>query len=764
MVGKTHRLRVLLVAFGSLLIFCGIEVRLFFVQVRQHQMYADKAQRQQLNEIKVHPRRGDILDRREQILATSTFYDTVYFNPVYLKGKKDEPPRQLPPDLPRDLAQLFSAGENGGEEGPEERELRITKAEARIRKSLAKTRRKRLQRGVPPETVMAMRLLIDHHEIPRRVFSFEKQSERLYPHDELASAILGFTGIDEYGENVGLGGVEHRYDRDLGGELTTQTIRVNSWHQRLAPMDESILKESFGTSLVLTLDSEIQHFTQKILREQALRVEAESAVVVVLEVKTGAVLAMASYPEFDPNKYSKAAKGSRRNRALTDPIEIGSVMKILTTAILIDNDLVSVDEFIDCQNGSATFEGKRLRDSHRMGVVPFHSVFAESSNIGMATVAQRLDPALYYTALRNFGLGQRTGIDLPGESRGILRPFAKWQKLSRVFLPIGYESSMSAIQVASAVAAVGNEGRRMRPYVVQRKVSAEGRVLERTEPLEIGRVAGAQTSRIVLALMREAVEEGTGKNAKVAGYSVAGKTGTTRKTEKRDKRAYIASFAGLLPAEEPQVAIYCYVNEPNPKIGFYGGQVAAPVFAAVGEAVARILEIPPDLEMEPSESQKNDPSGSPVRHPDRPELQFAEGGVSEGDGFENGAEVFGFAAGSISEEDWMAIVQAHDLSEGDRIVPRFSEPGAMPNCFGRTIPEVLKQFSDSRVPFKIFGSGIVDRQWPAPGERVPDGRQAVIVFVSPSQRNPALRAARFARAEDFDPEDTAPADSILPPM
>lgn len=716
MVKKTHRLRVLLVAFLSLLVFLAIEARLYYVQVLRHDYYVARARGQQYLTAKLLPRRGDILDREQQTLATSTTYNAIYFNPpAKPEGGGDEVPAwrsRLTPEFVADLARVLDL------------------TETRVQKTLGKPYYNRLIDMVPPETAQTVRLLLEEHGIAREWFVVEEQSKRLYPKDELLAPLIGLAGVDAFGQNVGLEGVEFQYDTTLNGELTTQTLQVTNRHGELEPLDDQVLRRSYGDTIVLTIDSEIQRVAREALQRQITRTEAQSGVVIVMDVPTGELLALVSLPDFNPNELNSSSIGNMRNRALTDPIEIGSVMKILTTAILLDNNLITVDEMIDCKNGYGVVDGRVFKDSHAQGVVPFSMAFAESSNIAMATVGLRLEPTLYYDSLRRFGLGSPLGIDLPGEGSGVLRPVSQWSRLSRTSLPVGYETSLTALQVVSAVAAIGNKGVRMHPHVVKRVLSFEGRVLEEIQPRPVARVTGEETAKTMMDLMRLVVDKGTGAKARVPGYTVAGKTGTTRKHS--EERRYIASFAGLIPAIEPRLAIYCYVNEPNRKIDFYGGSIAAPVFAEVGAEAVRIMGIPPDAPEPRLIADAPDGSHGAVEVADagRPASEALEGfGAFEaepGEGVTDGAELAAW-----SKPPGTSVAEVVPLKAVDE--------GGMPNCLGLTMSEVIELAAESDLPIKMVGSGLAIQQTPPPGTPMIPGRQVLVVFAAPSQQLPEAR-------------------------
>jgi len=690
MIRKTHRFRIVLVATASLLTFGLIEARLYKLQIREHARYAELARSQHGKSILLHPRRGDILDRNGQVLATSTFYDTVWINPAALRGSSP------PEGLAARLGRLFKR--------PVES----------IETLLSRPRRTLLQRKAPPDTADALRLLEADLGLPDDFFEFEKESKRLYPMGDLAGPVLGFAGLDPLGDNVGLEGLELQYDAWLRGEARKVRVPVNSLRRGLAPMKDEALKSTFGRTLVLTLDSQIQHYAQQALRRGGGVYQAKAAVAVVMDVATGAILALANWPDFDPNQFNRTLGDQRRNRALTDPIEIGSVMKILTAAILLDQRLLHPDEPIACENGAwQTAEGRRISDDHPLGVVPYREAFAYSSNIAHVKLALRLDDRVYDAALRRFGLGEPTGLDLPGEASGLLRPVEQWSALSKSSLPIGYETSLTAIQVVMALAAVANGGTRMRPFIVRRILAPDGQAVKVFEPQPIGRVASPETCAAVLELLGAVTEEGTGKNVVVPGYRVGGKTGTAKKTP--GGRSYVASFAGLIPLHEPRLAVYVYVDEPDPRLNFYGGKVAGPIFAEIAQHAVRILGIPPDFppELRSTDAQAADVAAAPP--------------VTPGPGSsEPGTPLSGLGR----DDAWMT---AADPPWADASVIADPKPGRMPNFMGRTILEALELARAAGAPVKLMGSGVAVRQSPPAGQPLIAGEVGRVIFQLPSR-------------------------------
>lgn len=725
---KTYRIRVLAVAALSMLVFLAIFVRLYHVQVTRHEHYTKIARGQQEKTVTLHKRRGDLVDRKGAVLATSTFYDSAYFNPKMM-GE-----RSVPEGFVHEAAIAL---------GVSEEFLRV-----KFRRDYVTP----IWRKIPPHVADRIRLLEEEHDLPKGAIFYEKESKRLYPQGDVAGQIIGYTTIDDTGDNLGKEGLERQYDEALVGAERSVRVPVNIWKQGLAPLDENAIKETFGSRVVTTLDSEIQLYAQKAIRRKVGEVQAEAGVAIVMDVETGGIVAMANCPDFDPNDFSRAGPEQRRNRALTDPIEIGSVMKILTATILLDNGLVRPEEPVDCEGGRGFVDGRKFTDSHKLGVVPFSLAFAESSNIAAAKLGLRIEPNLYYKSLRAFGMGARLSIDLPGENSGVLRPVSQWSRLSRTSLPVGYETSMTAVQVASAISAICNDGVRMRPRLVQAIESHDRRVVKPIEPIEEARVARPETCRTMLELMSKVVTDGTGGRAAVPGYTVAGKTGTTRKV--MPGRHYIASFAGCIPATDPKLVIYVYVDEPDPAISFYGGHIAAPVFSEIARHAVRILGIPPDRpeELEAAAtlaSNTLDPLSSTWvenvdgSHMTAKETALTEREIALGESLDADeadpappsadSKAKGARDRAVATPTPSPLQDVRRLREIAQARPEIVE-GRMPLCVGLTMAETIELMGRAGIPFRLEGAGLAIRQWPEAGAALPADGEAVVTFALPSQR------------------------------
>ena len=686
MLMKTYRIRLLLLVFMTLFVFGTIGARLYYLQVRRYQNYAKKARLQQNKSVRLIPRRGDILDRNGVTLATSYLTDNIVLN-------TDQVPD---PDakMIRELADLLHRPEDV------------------ILKYFNDPGRHILERKADEELVKAITVLMERYQLPPEAFVFEKSSKRVYPKASLACHVLGFTKIDDAGDNIGEAGIELKFDPWLKGTYQDTKIAVTSGQRGLEPLADEAIEATFGNNVVLTLDEKIQSFTAQALNRRCGEMQAKGGIAIVMDVKSGEILALASCPDFDLNAFTKAEPTQLKNRLLTDPIEIGSVMKIITTTLLIDRGLVKPDEMIDCRGGYWAMPGRHLRDAHKMGVVPFYMAFAESSNIGLVTVGLRLEPSTYYEGLVRFGLGQPSGIDLPGEGTGILRPLEKWTYLTRSSLPMGYETSLTAIQVIAALGAVGNGGWRIRPHLVREIRTAKGKVIKTFDPEPLERVASPETCKTVCDLMEGVITMGTGRDAKIPGFRIGGKTGTTVKGDPRatTNKKFVSSFAALMPIQNPRIAIYVYVDEPSTGL-FYGAAVAAPVFREIAVKIAHILDIQPDDPVAFEQAEKL------VAQP-APPGQSAAGADLTSDTL--------LATPTVDEVEPALPPLAADIAPPP-------DAKRMPNCQGMTMPEAWVALAKEGIKPEMRGSGVVVRQEPAAGAAMTTTQTATMIFALPSE-------------------------------
>jgi len=561
MLRKPHKLRVFILAGTVALLSATVIGRLYYLQVVEHEKYDTKANSQHSTRVVLQPQRGDIVDRKNQPLATSTGALSVYINPKFFKEPEAEPDLNL-------MAEQIAYHADMEKET--------------VRQKLIASQVTLIGRQLEPEIAEKLIGVFKEHDISSRGYWYDRETKRHYLQD-IGAHIVGFTGKNTYGDNRGLAGIELQYADELDGALIESQTAKTNLAQIMQPIPQDDLMAARGHTIRLTLDAAIQSAAEEALQEAAEEFQPKGMGVVVMDVYTGEILALASWPTYNNNNAGKFPEDFRRNRILTDPIETGSVVKLFTAAILLDQNLVEVDTMIDCGNGSAYFGSRRVRDApgHYMGVVPFYEVIRNSSNVGIIRAAERLDNETWYQYLRGFGLGEKSGIDLPGEDNGILYPTSKWTSYSRSSLPMGYEMALTPIQIVSGIAALVNGGTLMRPYVVAEMTDSRGNLVWEQQPLAKRQVIHPMTSQLMKQLMEDVVLNGSGKGTQIPGFRVGGKTGTTRKSHINTHREYISSFGGALPIDDPAVAIYTFVDDPQGK--YYGSSVAVPIFHAVAQ-------------------------------------------------------------------------------------------------------------------------------------------------------------------------------------
>ncbi len=554
------RNRILLIAIGGCFWVGAIAARLYMLQVVQYEHYRDKARRQQQTVVELDPPRGTIYDARGRELAVSVQVESAWADPSDL----DDPAataRALAPLLDTDAASLTR---------------RLSRDSNFVW----------LARKLDPRVSDAVRAL------HLRGIHFLPESKRCYPMRELAAQILGYVGTD----NQGLAGLELLYNREVAGRPGRRTLLRDARRGTVIAPGLASAEPEPGHDLYLTLDSTIQHIVERELARAVALHRAKSASMVLLDPASGAVIAMASYPPFDPNRYTEYPPALWRNRAIMDSYEPGSTFKVVTAAAAIGNGIVSPDDVFDCGMGGITLYNIRIRDHKPYGRLTFADVIAKSSNVGMIKTALLLGDERFYRMIRAMGFGRPTGIDLPGESGGILAPVGSWRPLTKAYISFGQGISVTPLQLARAVAVVANEGRLVTPYVVA--AVGSGGIIERRHPNPAAApTISPATAHVLTGLLERVVTLGTGKPAAIPGYAVAGKTGTAQKpgVGGYSHHSYVPSFVGFAPADHPAVVGVVTVDEPQ-GFAYYGTQVAAPVFGNVIREVMLYLGVHPRRE------------------------------------------------------------------------------------------------------------------------------------------------------------------------
>ncbi len=533
--------------------------RLVQLQGMESTVYAAKAAQQRLRTVPLAAERGAIVDRDGVTLAMNVESRSVFANP-----------RLIDDDGAAAVAAALSPL------------LRLPAAELE-----AKLQRDKsfvyLARDLDPSAARAVLAL----DLPG--IGTESSTRRIYPNNALGAAVLGFVGRD----GTGLGGVEYAMQKPLAGRAGSLLVEEDEQGREIPSGERKESAPTPGTTQVLTIDRDIQWYAEKTLSEQVAKVGAKGGTAIVMDVRTGEILALATTPTFDPNKATAAPPELRGNPAVSSVYEPGSVNKVITAAAALETGLLTPTSTVVVPQ-SIRVADKTFKELHATGPqrLTFTGVIAKSSNVGTITIAQQLGRERLYEYLRRFGLGERTGVRFPGESAGLLPPPNRWSGSQAGTIPIGQGVSATSLQIASVYATVANGGVRVTPSMVRGSRDAEGRLVPASPPRST-RVVSTQTA-FQLARMLEAVtnEGGTATSARISGYRVAGKTGTARKVgvNGRYDGSYIASFVGFAPADAPRLVVSVSLDEPGV---IFGGVVAAPVFQKVMGFALGALQIPP---------------------------------------------------------------------------------------------------------------------------------------------------------------------------
>lgn len=545
--GRLALVQFFLFALLLTLIFQVIQLSLFY-----QAPLLERAASQHRLVIEIPPLRGSILDRHGQGFAVNLRVPSVYAVPRILSASEKE---ALAPKLADGLSLSFSFVRQ---------RLRRDKAFVWIK------------RRVSTDEAQAIEALA--HPALGILYEFK----RFYPHGSLLANVLGFTDVD----SRGLEGIEGKVDKELRGKPGKRVTRRDALGREIKAFEEQAIPAQEGHHVVLTVDRYLQYVTERALDRAYRKWKAKGALAILMNPHTGEILAMADRPTFDPNTPGSFPFENYRNRALTDMFEPGSVFKIVTATSLLTGRKVRMHEKIYCENGSWRYGSKVLHDVHGYGLLTFPEVFIKSSNIGTAKLASRLMPEKFHESILRFGFGEKTGIDLDGEASGFVRPPREWSKTSPVAIPIGQEVMVTALQLVRAAATIANGGYLVRPYVMDRIEDTHGVILQKGMPSRQGPIWEPGVTEVLKETLWRVTEEGTGKNARVKGIPVAGKTGTAQKilTHARgySHANFMSSFLGFAPADEPLLAMVVVLDDPRPS--YYGGTVAAPVFGEVMEA------------------------------------------------------------------------------------------------------------------------------------------------------------------------------------
>lgn len=559
----TLRLALTLVFLG--LWSTGIGWRLYDLQVSHHRDYARRAERQQQSTVRLDSPRGTIYDSQGRVLAVSGEAESVY---------------AVPSEVAHPEAAALALGRVLGME-PAALETALTR-----HGGFAWVARK-----LEPHQAQAVR------DLGLSGIYFLREYKRYYPYGRLAASVLGFVGVD----NDGLWGLESAYEEIVAGRSARRTVLRDAHGETVVSPELSFTDAEPGQNLYVTLDATIQHMAERGLAEMAEWSGARAGVAILLDSRDSAVLAMASYPGFDPNRFDHFPEDSWRNRSIVDAYEPGSTFKLITAAAALESSVATEDDLFDCEEGGVAVGGVYIRDHKPFGILTLEEVIARSSNVGAIKTGLRVGPRHFYSTIRAFGFGAPTGIDLPGESPGILRPFKRWTELATAYASFGQGISVTPIQLANAFATVANGGERMRPYIVAAHGPAGEAPTVTGGAQSLGRAVSAATAQRLVKILQKVVTNGTGTSAAIPGYAVAGKTGTAQKAERGgySETGFMASFVGFAPAERPRITGLVLLDEPHRSI--HGSEVGAPAFSSILGPVLLYLGVSPDRALSPDE-------------------------------------------------------------------------------------------------------------------------------------------------------------------
>jgi cell division protein FtsI (penicillin-binding protein 3) len=735
--GKNSRLYLL----GGMLLFwcaaiCG---RLLYLQIFCYGSFAKQAEHQQQREIPLSAKRGVIYDRAGHELAMSVLVDSAFAVPTEVK------------DLPTAVSLITRiTGEDHN----------VVLADCRNHKTFCWVARKANDETI--ERIKSLNLQGIH---------FQKEPKRFYPARDLAAQVVGTVGMEDSGQS----GIEHAFDDELRGRAGKMFISVDARRQWFSDVEK---QPEPGESLVLTIDKNIQYIAEKELDQAIHDTQAIAGTVIVENPHTGEILALANRPTFNPNLRKEITPNALTNRAVSYVYEPGSTFKLVTISAALEEKLTNPNEVFDCQMGSIVYNGMRIRDSKPHGLLPVWGVLAESSDVGAIKIALRLGEDRFYKYIRAFGFGQQTGIELPGETRGMTKPVSRWSKVSIAAISMGQEIGISPLQLAGLVSTFANDGVWVAPRIVAGEVEAQGTPQSVAfHPGASHRVISSYTAAEMRAMMQKVVLEGTGRKAILEGYTSAGKTGTAQKVDPAtgaySKTKYIGSFAGFAPLNNPQIVVAVILDSA---VGLHqGGQVSAPVFHRVAQQVLEYLHTPHDLPLAPnhqlllaSRAKDKDLEEGTPDHPGEP-LETAEvNGDSSEPGAGKASAVRAAAPTSSDAEDTTdgqvvqaamrrnepatsagggvpagqglgqqsaatsgdaAAAAATRLPVGGTVVLDVEQGGIeVPSFVGKTVRGAVEAAQEAGLELEALGSGVARQQAPAAGTHVAAGSHVTVQF------------------------------------
>jgi cell division protein FtsI (penicillin-binding protein 3) len=724
--GKNPRLYLL----GAMLLFWCVAIcgRLVYLQIFRYGSFVKQAEHQQQREIPLSAKRGVIYDRAGHELAMSVLVDSAFAVPSEVK------------DLPTAVSLITRITGD---------DRNVVLADCRNHRTFCWVARKADDETI--QRIKSLRLQGIH---------FQKEPKRFYPARDLAAQVVGTVGMEDSGQS----GIEHGFDDALRGRAGKMFISVDARRQWFSDVEK---QPEPGQSLVLTIDKNIQYIAEKELDQAIHDTQAIAGTVIVENPHTGEILALANRPTFNPNLRKQITPAALTNRAVSYVYEPGSTFKLVTISAALEEKLTNPDEVFDCQMGSIVYNGMRIRDSKPHGLLPVWGVLAESSDVGAIKIALRLGEDRFYKYIRAYGFGQQTGIELPGETRGLTKPVSRWSKVSIAAISMGQEIGISPIQLAGLISTFANDGVWVAPRIVTGKIEPQG--TPQTVAFHPGasrRVISSFTAAEMRAMMEKVVLEGTGRKAILEGYTSAGKTGTAQKVDPAtgaySKTKYIGSFAGFAPINNPQIVVAVILDSA---VGLHqGGQISAPVFRRVAQQVLEYLHTPHDLPLAPNHQlllaqakmKENDLEEGTPDHPGEP-LETAEvnGDASQpAVGRDRVARALLPATAGGEGNVVQAAMQESILAAG-AASPPLQTPGKssdsppsqpnlpatgtvvldveqggieVPSFVGRTVRGAVEAAQDAGLELEAVGSGVARQQSPAAGMHVAAGAHVTVQF------------------------------------
>jgi len=673
--------------FATILWVCIIG-KLLHIQVVQGKYYEEKASQQHFGSIPEPSQRGVIFDRNYKKLAVDLEYYDFYANPKHIKNSQTivrnfssivgESPRRIMRKLESDKSFVYLA-----------RNVDIIRAKQLIQEEMP---------GIGSNKV--------YH--------------RYYPYGKISGQIVGCTDID----NKPLTGIDLKFNTYLKGEDGYKYVKYDGKGRIIPDLSKDHKKPVKGNDVILTIDLQLQQICEDELEKGVREFNAKEGDVVVMNPCTGEILAVANYPNYDPNKAGNFNSEVKKVKAITDIFEPGSTFKFVTASAALEENILKPDDKIDCENGTYRVYSHYIRDTKKHGLLTFQEVFEKSSNVGTYKCALKVGKEKLYEYARNFGFGKETGVDLLGEVSGMLKVPKEWSGISIAEIPIGYEVAITSLQLICAYSAIANGGELLKPYIVRSVVDDE-KVIWSSQPKVVRRVISERTASIITAFMEGVVKRGTGTNAAVENVRIAGKTGTAQKLSE-DKKGYsksdfISSFIGFFPVEDPKYIILIKLDSPKGK--YYGGQVSAPIF----KNIAKKILLFPQKEIAQKKYYVETQNSGYVRVPDLRNLNKDE-------------------ALSISNSlNLNTIIKGF----GDIVISQFPNPGAdilctesitlnvdtlrgnerlvvTPDVVGMPVRKAINELAYKGIDFKIAGTGIVVKQVPVPGKKVLKGSMSYL--------------------------------------